>query len=67
MPTPLDGEALTLEIGAEGLGKELNDLSNGAGIKDKSDLQDMIDSIKGADVFMNRTPADQLWVNDTNI
>ena len=58
MPTPLDGEALTQEIGADTLGKELNDLTNGAGIKDRADLQDMIDSIKGADVFMNRTPVD---------
>ena len=38
MPTPLDGEALTQEIGADTLGKELNDLANGAGIKDRADL-----------------------------
>ena len=55
MPSPLDGEALVKEIDAIGLNKELNE-EGGAGIKDKRDLADMLSSIKGAEVFINRTP-----------
>ena len=39
---------------------ELNTRENGAGIKNKEDLQDLLSSIKGADVFINRTPKEQL-------
>ena len=60
LPTQLDGEALTKEINAKGLNKELNTRENGAGIKDKADLADLLASIKGADVFINRTPKEQL-------
>ena len=48
LPTPLDGEALTKEIGGAALTGELNDRVNGAGIKDKSDLADLLASVKGA-------------------
>jgi len=34
----------------------LNTRENGAGIKDKADLADLLSSIKGAEVFINRTP-----------
>ena len=60
LPTPLDGEALTREIGGATLTGELNDRTNGAGIKDKGDLADLLASIKGAEVFMNKTPKEQL-------
>ena len=60
LPTQLDGEALTKEIGAKGLNSELNGAADGAGIKDKSDLADLLESIKGAEVFINRTPKEQL-------
>ena len=60
LPTPLDGEALTREIGGASLTGELNDRTNGAGIKDKGDLADLLASIKGAEVFMNKTPKEQL-------
>ena len=60
MPTPLDGEALTKEIGGTSLTAELNDAENGAGIKDKEDLADLLASIKGANTFMNKTPKEQL-------
>ena len=60
LPTPLDGEALTREIGGTKLTGELNDRVNGAGIKDKQDLADLIASVKGANVFMNKTPKEQL-------
>ena len=60
LPTPLDGEALTKEIGGAALTGELNDRVNGAGIKDKSDLADLLASIKGAQTFMNKTPKEQL-------
>ena len=39
---------------------ELNDRVNGAGIKDKTDLADLLASIKGAQTFMNKTPKEQL-------
>ena len=51
----MDGEALVKEIDAIGLNKELNE-EGGAGIKDKRDLADMLSSIKGAEIFINRTP-----------
>jgi len=38
MSTPLDGKVITLEIGADTLGKELNDFNNRAGIKDRTNL-----------------------------
>ena len=60
LPTPLDGEALTKEIGGAALTGELNDRVNGAGIKDKTDLADLLASIKGAQTFMNKTPKEQL-------
>mmetsp|Transcript_6584 Transcript_6584/g.11119 ORF Transcript_6584/g.11119 Transcript_6584/m.11119 type:complete len:94 (-) Transcript_6584:168-449(-) len=60
LPTPLDGEALTREIGGASLTGELNDRVNGAGIKDKADLADLLASVKGAQVFMNKTPKEQL-------
>jgi hypothetical protein len=47
-PTPLDGEMLTKEIGGATLTAELNDRDNGAGIKDKEDLADLLASVKGA-------------------
>jgi len=46
-PTPLDGEMLTKEIGGATLTAELNG-DNGAGIKDKEDLADLLASVKGA-------------------
>ena len=58
--TPLDGEALTKEIGGTVLTKELYDTNTGAGFKDRRDLQDLLSSIKGASVFMNHTPKEQL-------
>lgn len=58
--TPLDGEALTREIGGTKLTKELYDKRLGAGFKDRRDLQDLLSSIKGASVFMNHTPKEQL-------
>ena len=58
--TPLDGEALTREIGGTKLTKELYDRNLGAGFKDRRDLQDLLSSIKGASVFMNHTPKEQL-------
>ena len=58
--TPLDGEALTKEIGGTVLTKELYDRNVGAGFKDKSDLADLLSSIKGAATFMNHTPKEQL-------
>eukprot|EP00356_Strombidium_inclinatum_P002457 CAMPEP_0170479394 /NCGR_PEP_ID=MMETSP0208-20121228/653_1 /TAXON_ID=197538 /ORGANISM="Strombidium inclinatum, Strain S3" /LENGTH=127 /DNA_ID=CAMNT_0010751783 /DNA_START=78 /DNA_END=461 /DNA_ORIENTATION=+ len=60
LPTPLDGNALTKEIGGATLTGELNDRDNGAGIKDKADLADLLASIKGANVFLNKTPKEQL-------
>ena len=39
---------------------ELNDRENGAGIKDKEDLADLLASVKGAQTFMNKTPKEQL-------
>ena len=60
MKTMLDGQALTKEIGGNSLEGEIEDVKNGAGIKDKSDLQDLLSSIKGANVFMNKTPKSQL-------
>ena len=48
MPTPLDGESLTKEIGGASLTAELNDHADGAGIKDKEDLADLLASVKGA-------------------
>ena len=60
LPTPLDGEALTKEIGGTVLTGELNDRVDGAGIKDKSDLADLLASVKGAQTFMNKTPREQL-------
>ena len=60
LPTQLDGEALIQEIDAKNLNLELNTRENGAGIKNKEDLQDLLSSIKGADVFINRTPKEQL-------
>ena len=60
LPTPLDGEALTAEIGGTVLTGELNDRIDGAGIKDKSDLADLLASVKGAQTFMNKTPREQL-------
>ena len=60
LPTALDGEALTKEIDAKKLNADLNSKENGAGIKDKSELADLLSSIKGADVFINRTPKEQL-------
>ena len=60
LPTPLDGEALTKEIGGTVLTGELNDRVDGAGIKDKEDLADLLASVKGAQVFMNKTPREQL-------
>ena len=59
LPTPLDGEALVKEIDAANLNKELNE-RDGAGIKEQSDLKDLLASIKGADIFINRTPKNQL-------
>ena len=59
LPTPLDGEALVQEIGADALNLELNE-EDGAGIRDADDLKDLLSSIKGADVFINRTPKAQL-------
>ena len=56
LPTQLDGEALIQEIDAKKLNLELNTRDNGAGIKDKADLADLLSSIKGAEVFINRTP-----------
>ena len=60
LPTPLDGEALVKEIDAQALNKELNE-EDGAGIKDYKDLKDMLGSIKGSEVFINRTPRTQLY------
>ena len=60
LPTPLDGEALVNEIDAQALNKELNE-EDGAGIKDYKDLKDMLGSIKGSEVFINRTPRTQLY------
>jgi len=60
MKTMLDGQALTQEIGGESLVGELQDTKSGAGIKDKSDLEDLLGSIKGASVFMNKTPKGQI-------
>ncbi len=48
MPAPLDGEELTKEIGGTTLTGELNDRVDGAGIKDKEDLADLLASVKGA-------------------
>ena len=59
MPTPLDGEALVQEIDAVGLNDELN-MDDGAGIRDADDLKDLLSSIKGADVFIGKTPKAQL-------
>lgn len=56
----LDGDQLTKEIGGKTLAGEIQDSEEGAGIKDKGDLQDLLSSIKGANVFMNKTPKDQL-------
>ena len=58
--TPLDGEALTKEIGGTALVQELYDKDKGAGFKEMRDLQDLLSSIKGAAVFMNHTPKEQL-------
>ena len=52
----MDGEDLTKEIGGTSLTAELNDAEDGAGIKDKEDLADLLASIKGANTFMNKTP-----------
>ena len=38
MPTPFDEMALTKEIGADTLSKELKSLNNGIGMKDRADL-----------------------------
>ena len=59
MPTPLDGEALVKEIDAKALNKELNE-RDGAGIKETADLEDLLKSIKGSEIFINRTPKNQL-------
>ena len=59
LPTPLDGEALVREIDAANLNRELNE-RDGAGIKEQADLKDLLASIKGADIFINRTPKNQL-------
>ena len=42
------------------MNKELNE-EDGAGIKDYKDLKDMLGSIKGSEVFINRTPRTQLY------
>jgi len=42
------------------LNRELNE-EDGAGIKDYKDLKDMLGSIKGSEVFINRTPRTQLY------
>ena len=52
------------------MNKELNE-DGGAGIKDKRDLADMLSSIKGAEIFINRTPKNQLlatkkWLSIVN-
>ena len=60
LPSALDGEALTKEIGGTTLTSELTDKVDGAGIRDKEDLADLLASIKGAQTFMNKTPKDQL-------
>ena len=52
----LDGNTLAQEIGGESLKLELKELTGGAGIKDKSDLADLLSSIKGAQTFMGKTP-----------
>ena len=59
LPTPLDGEALVKEIDAKALNKELNE-RDGAGIKETADLEDLLKSIKGSEIFINRTPKNQL-------
>ena len=58
--TPLDGEALIREIGGDVLTSELYDTAQGAGFKDRNDLRDLLSSVKGAAVFMNHTPKEQL-------
>lgn len=42
------------------MNRELNE-EDGAGIKDYKDLKDMLGSIKGSEVFINRTPRTQLY------
>ena len=58
--TQLDGKALTGEFGGKILQSELYDRKLGAGLKDRGDLEDMLNSIKGSSVFMNHTPKEQL-------
>ena len=58
--TPLDDKTLFRQIDVKGLHNELNSRSNGAGIKDKGDLNDLVNSIKGARTFLNKTPKNQL-------
>ena len=60
IPTQLDGEKLTKEIGGDTLAQEINNTADGAGFKDKADLADLLSSIKGAQIFMNKTPKEQL-------
>ena len=66
--TPIDGEALVKEIDAINFNRELNG-PDGAGIKDAADLRDLLSSIKGADVFIGRTPKSQIrfWTDKEDI
>ena len=56
LPQVLDGEVLTQEIGGNTLTQEIMDETKGAGIHDKDELADLLKSVKGAQVFMNKTP-----------
>jgi hypothetical protein len=58
--TALDGDKLQTEIGGTSLAGEITSDTKEAGIKDKDELADLIKSVKGAEVFMNKTPKDQL-------
>ena len=54
----LDGDTLSKEIGGNQLAKEIAEETDGAGIKDPEELKELLHSIKGAEVFIAKTPTE---------
>lgn len=63
----MDGDTLSQEIGGNQLAKEIAEETEGAGIKDQDELQDILHAIKGSEVFILKTPSEQLKKEKWNI